>query len=254
MIQLCALASGSNGNCYYIGNRTEAVLVDIGISNRQLSKRLEYNKLDIKKIKAIFISHEHTDHVKGMNTVSKKNNIKIYVTKKTYKKINKNYSSDSVYYFASDETINVGNIKIHTFIKQHDAVEPIGFRIEIDGFNIAVLTDLGTVSDNIKKQVSLCDAVFLESNYDYDLLMNGQYPEFLKHRISSNIGHLSNQQALELIECLDLKEKKMKIIFLSHISEENNRVELALNHFSKFENIYNIVPTSRFAATQVYEL
>lgn len=252
MVKICALASGSNGNCYYIGNEQEAVIVDIGISNRQLSQRLKEAGLSILKIKAVFISHEHSDHIKGMRIVTDKNSIDAYATKKTYENARADFRSSKINHFAPGDTISIGSIKVHSFAKQHDAIEPVSFRIEIDGLNIAVLTDLGTASNEVKKQLSMCDAAFLESNYEDDLLVNGRYPAFLKERVASNHGHLSNIQAFELVKSLN--GSPLKTIFLSHISSDNNRVDLALDNFKSLESTHRIEPTSRFAASKVIEL
>jgi phosphoribosyl 1,2-cyclic phosphodiesterase len=249
MIQICALASGSNGNCYYIGNEHEAVLIDMGLSNRQLSQRMRETGLSLRKVKAIFITHEHMDHIKGMRVVCEKNNIAGYATQKTYGKARKDYRSALINYFSPGETIPIGSIKIHAFGKQHDAIDPVSFRIEIDEKNIAVLTDLGTANKNIQSHLSLCDAAFLEANYDYNLLMAGRYPTYLKNRVSSDYGHLSNAQAVELVESLG--HSKLKTIFLSHISADNNRVDIALNAFKTLKNSLQIIATSRHSATKV---
>ncbi|PKP10273.1 MAG: MBL fold metallo-hydrolase [Bacteroidetes bacterium HGW-Bacteroidetes-4] len=252
MVQLCALASGSNGNCYYVGNEHEAVLIDMGLSHRQLTQRLRDAGLSIRKVKALFISHEHTDHIKGMRIVADKSGIEAYATKLTYEKARKDFRSAKVNFFAVGESISVGSIKVHAFGKLHDAADPVGFRVEIEGKHIAVITDLGTACEKIREQLKNCEAVFLETNYEHNLLMGGKYPIHLKKRISSDYGHLSNQQAFELVQSLN--GSPLKTIFLSHISADNNRVELAMNTFKPFENSHQLIATSRYAASQVIEL
>jgi len=252
MVQICALASGSNGNCYYVGNEQEAVIIDIGISNRQLKDRLDDAGLSLKKIKAVFITHEHSDHIKGMHSVSKKNDIAVYITKKTYEKAYKGLHSNKAIYFNTGDSISIGSINVHSFAKPHDASDPVSFRIEINGLNIAVLTDLGSVTPVVIDHLKLCDAAFLETNYDYELLMNGKYPSFLKHRVSSDIGHLSNHQAVELISTLN--GSPLKTLFLSHISADNNKVDLALEIFKPFMDSIQIEPTSRHAISKVITL
>lgn len=252
MVQLCALASGSNGNCYYVGNEHEAVLVDMGISNRQLIQRMRDKKLSIKKVKGLFISHEHTDHIKGMRIVTDKNGIEAYATKLTYEKARKDFRSVNVNYFEAGESISIGSIKVHTFGKLHDAIDPVGFHIEIEGKHIAVITDLGTACEKTREHLKNCDAAFLESNYEHDLLMGGKYPEHLKKRVSSDYGHLSNYQAYELVQSLN--GTPLKTIFLSHISEDNNRIELVMKAFDPLKNSYQLIATSRYAASQVVEI
>lgn len=252
MVQICALASGSNGNCYYIGNENEAVLVDVGISNRQLSQRLRDAKLSMSKIKAIFITHEHTDHIQHMRVVCEKNNIAGYITRATFEKARPDYRSPQAHFFNAGDCTNIGNIKVHSFSKQHDAVDPVSFRIEIDGKNIAILTDLGVACENVREHLAKCNAAFLESNYDLNILLTGKYPPFLKHRVSSNKGHLSNDQALRLVK--DLNGSPLKTIFLSHISEDNNRVDLALDNFKELQETHNIFATNRYAASKVVKV
>jgi len=252
MVQICALASGSNGNCYYIGNENEAILIDIGISNRQLTERLKRAGLSLWKIKALFITHEHADHIKGMRIVTEKNKLEAYVTKKTHEKARKDFRSKKVNFFLPSDIIDVGSIKVHSFSKQHDAIDPVSFRVEINGLNIAVLTDLGAACDNVKKHLGICNAAFLESNYEHDLLFEGKYPAFLKQRVSSDFGHLSNDQAFELVKSLE--KSPLKTIFLSHISEDNNSTDLALNKFKSLNSSHNIELTSRYAHSKVVEI
>ncbi|MCK9208394.1 MAG: MBL fold metallo-hydrolase [Salinivirgaceae bacterium] len=252
MVQICALASGSNGNCYYVGNGHEAVLIDAGISNRQLKQRLRDAGLSAEKIRAVFITHEHTDHIRGMRSIIEKNNIPGFATRKTYQNVPVNYRSEKVNYISAGDTFQVGSIKIHAFDKQHDAAEPVSFRIEIDGLHVAVLTDLGKACQTVKEQLSMCHAAFLECNYDASLLQTGSYPAYLKKRVSSDFGHLSNHQAFELVR--SLTDSPLNTLFLSHISAENNRVELAMDMFKPIEKTHRVEPTSRFGASKVIEL
>ncbi len=252
MVQICALASGSNGNCYYVGNSSEAVLVDIGISNRQLKQRMKDAGLNLQNVKAVLVTHEHTDHIKGLHGVIKKNNIPGYVTRHTYNQARKDFRPEMVRYFEPGDTITLGTIKVHTFSKQHDAAQPVSFRVEIEGKNIAVLTDLGTVCPTVLDHIKQCDAAFLECNYEHDMLMNGSYPTFLKQRVASDFGHLSNSQAYELVKSLN--GSPLKTVLLSHISADNNRVDLAMETFSPLAHKLRIDPTSRHSASKVIEI
>ncbi len=249
MVQICALASGSNGNCYYIGNDQEAVLIDIGISNRQLGQRLRNAGLSLRKIKAVFISHEHTDHIKGMRVVCEKNQFAGFATKKTFENARPDFRSSKINYFVPGDTVQVGSIKIHSFGKQHDAIDPVSFRIEIEDKNVAVITDVGIACPNVTEHLKLCDAAFLETNYEHDLLMNGKYPFYLKKRVASDYGHLGNDQAFELVKSIN--GSPLKTIFLSHISADNNRVDLAMDAFKPLKEKYRIEPTSRFGISRV---
>lgn len=249
MIEICALASGSNGNCYYVGNETEAVIIDIGISNLQLKKRLLQAELSLAKVKAVFISHEHTDHIKGMRVTTQKNDIKGYATRKTYQKARLDYRSDKINYFEPGDSIRIGSILVHSFLKPHDAIEPVSFRVELNYKSIGVLTDIGEVNADVMEQIKLCDALFLESNYEQDILDNGPYPYFLKQRVSSAYGHLSNDQAIKLVS--DLDNSPLKSILLSHISADNNDIDLLINKFKIFKKTHNIYPTYRTGISDV---
>jgi len=249
MVEICALASGSNGNCYYIGNENEAILIDAGIYYKRLIERLNDANLDKSKIKAIFISHEHMDHIQGARVTSKKLGIPVFYTKKTYhKSYNKNKAANFGF-FEPNTTYIIDGIKIHSFSKNHDAIDPCSFRVEINGKNIGVMTDIGIVDETLINEFSKCDAVFLEANYDVDMLMTGIYPQHLKERVSSSRGHLSNEQALNLVE--QHASPNLKTIFLSHISPVNNTRELALEHFKPVSDKYDIKLTSRHEISEV---
>jgi len=248
MTEICALASGSNGNCYYIGNEKEAVLIDIGIYYKRLIERLNETGLDKNKIKAIFISHEHTDHIQGAKVTSKKLGIPVFYTKKTYHKCYDKNKADNFGFFEIDTPYTLGDIEIFPFSKQHDAVEPCSFRIKIEDKNIGVMTDIGAVDNTLEKEFAKCNAAFLESNYDENLLQNGLYPYHLKERVSSSKGHLSNIQARKLIE--KFASPNLKTIFLSHISAANNTHEIVKETFYKLSDKYTILLTSRQKASK----
>ncbi|TLX74065.1 MBL fold metallo-hydrolase [Labilibacter sediminis] len=252
MTEVCALASGSNGNCYYIGNETEAILVDAGISRSQIIDRMYKKKLNPLKVKAVFITHEHSDHYRGAKVLSKKLKVPIYMTKKTYEKSYQTMRPTNVITFEAGESIAIGNFLIHSFLKQHDAIEPCSFRVEHDNKHIGVFTDIGTACDKVKDQLSKCDFLFLESNYDTDMLEAGKYPYYLKKRVAGEHGHLSNIQAKELVE--HHAGKNLKTIYLSHISEDNNRSNIALDAFKPLNEKYRIELTSRYAPTEVEQL
>ncbi len=252
MTEICALASGSNGNCYYIGNENSAVLIDIGIYYKRLIERLNDTGLDKNKIKAIFISHEHTDHIQGARVTSKKLGIPVFYTKKTFHKCYDKNKTDNFGFFEPGTPYIIDDIKIHSFQKNHDAVDPCSFRIEIENKHIGVMTDIGTIDETLQKEFSKCDAAFLESNYDEELLQNGLYPYHLKQRVSSDKGHLSNLQTLELIE--NYASDKLKTIFLSHISAVNNTLKIAEDTFKHLNKRCQIILTSRQKASELIKL
>lgn len=252
MIEICALASGSNGNCYYTGNQTDAVLVDAGISARQLLQRFRSAGLDPGKVKAIFITHEHSDHTRGMQVLSKRLGITVYMTARTYYALPPAFRPPHYKFFTPGETVSAGSFLVHTFLKNHDAVEPCSFILEHHGKTVGVFTDIGEACGNVKNAVARCHALFMECNYDEEMLRNGSYPVYLKNRVASAHGHLSNTQAVELVR--DHGHPQLECVFLSHISKENNTSDIAMDTFRNQITNAMVLPTSRSAAGEVYRL
>ena len=252
MLEICSIASGSNGNCYYIGNSTDAVLIDAGISTKQILIRMKERGLDPAKIKALFITHEHGDHMRGARVFAKKLQIPVFITAKTYNSSYKNLRPDYPRFFKPDETIQIGEFTIHPVLKNHDAAEPCSFRIQYKNRNIGVFTDIGEPCNNVKAHLAQCDGLFLESNYDEEMLWNGHYPWPLKKRVASELGHLSNEQALKLLD--EHAGQHLKLVFLSHLSKENNTPELALAHMNPLIHRFEIKLTSRYEASEVIQI
>jgi phosphoribosyl 1,2-cyclic phosphodiesterase len=249
-ISIASLNSGSNGNCYYIGNKNEAVLIDAGISCKETEKRLRSIGISVSKIKAIFISHEHIDHIKGAEILSKKYSLPVYITKRTKNNCSINVPENKIVYFNSHEEIQIGEIKIKAFPKYHDAIDPHSFVVEYNNFNVGVFTDIGIPCENIKKHFSNCHAAFLEANYDEAMLQNGHYPYHLKKRISGDDGHLSNAQALELF--MKHRSPYLSHLLLSHLSKENNRPELAEKLFKENSAGTYISVASRYNHSELF--
>jgi len=251
MLKICAIASGSNGNCYYVGNSESAILVDAGISRKQILLRMEQKNLNPSILKAIFISHEHHDHCCGAKVLSKKLGIPVYVTPNTFHNCWKPHRPANTVFFNAGDTVKIGDFFIHTFSKKHDAADPCSFRVEYKHTNVGVFTDIGESCENIKYQLNKCHILFLESNYDEEMLWNGKYPEHLKARIDSEYGHLSNNQAKKLLE--NHHNPSLKLVILSHISQENNTPELVLSVFEEFKNQFNIEISNRHVAGEVFD-
>jgi len=252
MIEICAIASGSNGNCYYVGNGEDAILVDVGVSRRQVFERMNKQGLKAAKIKAIFISHEHGDHFRGVKILSKKLDVPVYMTSKTWERSWHPNRPEYVKVFNPGDVVNIGSFNIHTFLKKHDAAEPCSFRIEHNGINVGVFTDIGSVCDRVSNEISLCQALFLESNYDEEMLWAGPYPDHLKRRVAGENGHLSNLQAFNLVN--QFHHPQLKVVFLSHLSHENNRPDVAAAAFKALETRFVVKLTNRFAAADVFVL
>ena len=249
---ITSLNSGSNGNCYYVGNETEAVLVDAGISCKEIEKRLLRLNLNIQIIRAIFISHEHSDHIKGVSVFSKKHQIPVYITKRTLHNGRIALEKHLAIHFEAFEEIRIGNLCITSFPKRHDACDPYSFSISCNEMNVGVFTDIGSPCGNLIAHFKKCHAAFLESNYDTDMLVNGNYPYHLKKRISGGNGHLSNAQALEIFQMH--RPPFMKYLFLAHLSKNNNCPDLVSRLFNDCACGVEIIVASRYEETKVYEL
>jgi phosphoribosyl 1,2-cyclic phosphodiesterase len=244
-----SLNSGSNGNCYCVGNKNDIVLIDGGISCKETEKRMLSIGLSLKKVKAVFVSHEHIDHVKGIEVLAQKHHIPVYLNEKTLKGAGNFIPKPSVKLFASGETIQIGELLIHSFSKMHDAADPISFVVEHNGLRIGVMTDIGKLCDNVINHFKQCNAVLLESNYDSNMLENGKYPYMLKKRISGDFGHLSNEQALDLF--LNHKSQSLSHLMLGHLSQENNHPSLVQYLFSKNSVNTKISVASRLQPSEI---
>lgn len=247
-----SLNSGSNGNCFYIGNEKEAVLVDVGISCRETERRMDRLGLSMKKVKAIFISHEHTDHIRGLRVLAKKYQLPVYSTLGTLRDTHLNPEHPFNHALVPYKTISIGALEITAFPKCHDAHDPQSFVVRHDDVCVGVLTDIGEACEHVIKHFKCCHAIFLETNYDKEMLMNGRYPYHLKRRIDGRFGHLSNEQALELF-CTH-RSPFLSHLFLSHLSKENNDPELVYQLFKPYAQDVEIVLTSREAEIPVYRI
>ena len=230
-MRVCSLGSGSSGNSFFISENENAVLIDAGISCKETLRRLNLVKQNPLDIKAIFITHEHTDHIKGADVLARHLNIPIYATKKTAENSFLCKNQELINIIKNNETIKIKSLNIEAFSKSHKASDPISYNISSKK-KVSIITDLGHACKNTIDNVSKSDLLFIESNYDERMLENGPYPYYLKRWISGNDGHLSNTQASLCI--LEHGKPKLKNIVLSHISKFNNSPEVA---FKTFKNI-----------------
>ncbi|MEM7008950.1 MAG: MBL fold metallo-hydrolase [Thermodesulfobacteriota bacterium] len=219
-MRLCTLASGSSGNSLFIESNGSKILVDAGISMRQIKLRLELLEVDISDIDAVIITHEHSDHTHAINRL----NIPTYVTSsivdlwKDKVKILKE--------FASDCSFDIKDFLITPFSVPHDAVDPVGFTIETaDSNKVGIVTDIGCATSLVKQRLRGCNALLLEYNHDSEILNYSHYPWDLKQRIKGRLGHLSNGQASELLQ--ELMHDGLRHVILGHLSQVNNKPEVA---------------------------
>lgn len=251
-LYITALNSGSNGNCYYIGNEEEAIFVDAGISCRETEKRMKRLGLSMEKVKAIFISHEHGDHIAGLPVLAKKYRLPVYITAGTLQESSLQLSTEQVISFQAYKPIQVGSLSVTAFPKFHDAADPHSFVVSSSSVRVGVFTDIGKPCDHLIAHFQHCHAAFLETNYDEDMLMNGRYPAMLKNRIRGGHGHLSNTQALELFR--KYRPSFMSHLFLAHLSKDNNNPQLVKELFERDTHNISIVVASRFEETPLYHI
>ena len=221
------LASGSKGNAALVSAGTRHFLVDAGLSCRELNRRLQTLGLGIEKLDAVFITHEHIDHIKGLETLCKNYRVPVYATLKTWYWIfNRLKISDKSCCLSWQQPVTLDGVTIDHFPVPHDAADPHGytFTCNANGAKCTYLTDTGFVTDEVRQAAENSEILILEANHDVEMLKNGSYPQTLKQRILSTRGHLSNESAGRLLALLECRPK---IVFLAHLSEENNRPALA---------------------------
>lgn len=225
MFKFCNLYSGSSGNCSFIETNKTKILVDCGVSYKKIKEGLEAIGQDIHDIDAILITHEHSDHIKGLGVLTKNIDAPIYANKKTLDEIEKKYFVSVAKPFKTNETFEIKDVKIYPFAIPHDAADPVGFTIDYKNTKISLATDIGHVENKLYKNLNESSFVLLESNYEPDMLKSSSYPYSLKHRILGPEGHLSNEDASKVIK--SLVNNGLKNIMLGHLSKENNFPELA---------------------------
>jgi phosphoribosyl 1,2-cyclic phosphodiesterase len=228
---LCPLASGSKGNAVFVSSPDTAVLVDAGLSGIEVQRRLAAVGRTPDELKAIIITHEHTDHVKGAGVLSRRFNIPVYMTADTFNACKGLGKIDHINFFECGTAFDIGSLAVNPFAVSHDACDPAGLTLKHQGKKIAIATDLGVVTNLVRTHLSCANALYIEANHDPEMLMAGPYPWYLKQRIQSRKGHLSNQNARDLVA--QLSHKDLAHVVLAHLSEENNCPEKAATEMSK---------------------
>ena len=229
-MRLCSIASGSSGNCIYVGHASTHLLIDAGISAKRIERGLFELGLKPSELSGICITHEHSDHIKGLGVLARKYEIPIYATEGTLHEIRNvkilgEYPDELLKSIRADVKLPLGDMEILPFHIDHDAADPVAYRIQSGNKSVAVATDLGHYNQYTIDHLLDLDAVLLESNHDLRMLETGPYPYYLKRRIMGDFGHLSNENAGRLLNCI--LNDKMKHVLLGHLSKENNLPELA---------------------------
>jgi phosphoribosyl 1,2-cyclic phosphodiesterase len=225
-VRICLLASGSRGNALYIESAESRILIDAGLSARELTRRLEGIGVRSEDLDALLVTHEHTDHCQGVGPLSRRYDLPVYLHHETRRALPKLGRIGEINEFASGDVFDFKDLRITTFPITHDAIAPVGYTIETTAGKIGVATDLGIATRLVCERLKGCRVLVLESNHDEDMLRDGSYPWHLKQRIRSNHGHLSNSASAELLR--GLVSDKLEAVFLAHLSEENNCPDLAL--------------------------
>jgi phosphoribosyl 1,2-cyclic phosphodiesterase len=225
-MQVSVLASGSTGNAIYVQKGATRLLIDSGLSAREITKRLAAIGVELKKLNGILVSHEHHDHVGGVGVLARKLRCPVWMTRGTFDASRKRFKGrERIRLIENDETFEVGDLQARAFSISHDASDPVNYAIEDGSTQVAVATDMGKVTPLVYERLKAADMVIIESNYDRDLLMNGPYPWHLKQRISSSHGHLANSDSAEVLG--QLAQQGLRHAVLAHLSLENNRPEIA---------------------------
>jgi phosphoribosyl 1,2-cyclic phosphodiesterase len=229
-LRFISFASGSNGNCFFVGNATQGILIDAGIGIRTLKKRLKEIGMDFSSILGVFITHDHFDHIKSVKPLAEKLLLPIYGTSETlmaignYQKIGEQFSA-SRHIICKEEPVVIGDWKVTAFGVSHDGTDNVGYTVEYKKKTFALATDLGYVCEDSARYIAAADYLVIEANYDEEMLANGPYPRALQERIRSKTGHLSNSDAGRFLA--DNYSDKLKYIYLCHLSHSNNMPELA---------------------------
>ena len=229
-MRLCSIASGSSGNCIYVGSEATHLLVDVGISGKKAEAGLNSLGLTGRDLDGILVTHEHMDHVAGLGVMARKYEVPIYATTGTLEEIQKmgNLGKINPALFREvkeDVKLTIKDLTVNPMKISHDAAQPVGYRIAYGDKKVGICTDLGVYNDYTVECLKGMDALLLEANHDVNMLQVGRYPYYLKRRILGREGHLSNERCAELIE--EVATQKTKKVYLGHLSKENNYEKLA---------------------------
>lgn len=230
-VQFMSLGSGSSGNCYYLATETCSILIDAGVGIRAIKKTFKEYNLNLQDIRAIFVTHDHADHIKAVGNLAKWNNIPVYATQEIHKGMRCSYcmteklTTEQVRLMRKDEPIQFGDFLITCFEVPHDGTDNVGYCIEAGDKTFAFLTDMGHITDTAATYIERANYLILEANYDDAMLQMGPYPPHLKARIAGPNGHMSNRETARFIA--EHFPTHLRYLWLCHLSKDNNHPELA---------------------------
>jgi len=228
-LEFCSLSSGSSGNCYYLGNGIHGILIDAGISGAAIRKSLKSLGISMQTIMGVLVTHNHSDHVRGLYQLTKKNHLPAFTSPKVWESLQfaqNKISNDCIREIGLEQKFHLAGFEIEAFPVSHDAPETIGFHICSGDKKVTIVTDLGHICQTVAPYIKAANLLVIESNYDEEMLVNGNYPYYLKSRIQSNHGHLGNHQTSTFLA--DNLSDSIRHICLAHLSKNNNSPEKAL--------------------------
>ncbi len=231
MLRFISFGSGSSGNCYYLYTDGDALLIDAGVGVRLLKRHFAEYGLSLASVHSILITHDHADHIKSVGSLSSSLHVPVYSTKEVHTGIQRNWyvkkkiDSENIRYVEKNKTIDVGSFKVTPFGVPHDSTDNVGYVIEADGVVFTLITDCGHITEEMRPIIMRTNYLVIEANHDPEMLKNGPYPQFLKNRISSGTGHLSNNDCATVL--VDCATPELRHVWLCHLSEKNNDPEYA---------------------------
>jgi phosphoribosyl 1,2-cyclic phosphodiesterase len=237
-VKICSLASGSKGNCLYLETGDTRLLIDAGLSLREMLLRMEEVGIDASRIHAVLVTHEHIDHIRSAGSFARKFKVPVYASHLVRVKAEKYFKKTQVSEFESGSALSFRDVQIDPVPITHDSCDPVGFVIESREGRSASVTDLGIVTRLVVEKLRGCRFLNLESNHDVEMLMNGPYPWELKQRIKSRHGHISNEESLELLH--ELAHEGLEALVMAHLSEVNNHPDHVVRTTRAFLNDQNI--------------
>ncbi|MFS1510971.1 MBL fold metallo-hydrolase [Chengkuizengella sp. SCS-71B] len=227
-IKFSVLASGSTGNAMVVQSNETQLLIDAGLSGKKIGSLMQERSTSCADLDGILVTHEHSDHIKGLGALSRKYKLPIYANQKTWDALNRSVGKIEDKYrkvIQTQNQIDFGSLKVDSYSISHDAAEPVGYCFSEDQQKLSLVTDIGYMSQNVKDKVVDSDVIIIESNHDIEMLRMGRYPWNIKRRILGDLGHLSNEAAGEaLCEIISMKTKR---VYLAHLSRDHNLMDLA---------------------------
>lgn len=266
MLHFLCLGSGSSGNGYCLWTEKGTILIDAGIGIKTLKRHFQTYGLQWSQLLAIFVTHDHADHIKSLGKLAAEYSVPVYATDLVHEGIAHNYcvspkiKEDCKALIEKDVPLTIGDMVVTAFGIPHDSTDCVGYRVEACGVRFCLITDIGHVTDRVKAEVEAANYLVLESNHDQEMLMAGPYPAYLKGRIAGPTGHLNNREAGELLA--GSSSPRLQHVWLCHLSEENNHPELARKTVDALLRSYGIVPgidfqldvLKRKVPSEIYEL